>query len=274
MNAGKTDSKRTGGDLDEVRRWFDEHAADFKDVATVEHAFLWMSPEEQRRLNWFKLWHLHQGTELSLAGKRVLEFGAGHGRMAIEFSGYESYVGVDFSPNLVRIGEERLRRAGLRDRAQLVVADCFAYDGPVEAFDVVCSLGMFAYVDAEDAEAVLRKMCLHLKPGGTLFIDGHHASPLYDSIRRRRRAGRTGGSIALFGARDVERMFARVGLTGTRVIMREYPLLGELYARRNWAWALRLRNELAKVRWLNVFATNFIAIATKPDSRSTAAAGP
>ena len=254
------DTGKHGG----VRELYDENWARFKDVATVELDFLDKSAEEQYRLNRFKLWALEHGGIVPVAGKHILEFGAGHGRMAIELPVFASYIGVDLSPNLVRIGEERLAKAGLADRSRLVACDCMHYQGPEEAFDVVCSLGMFEYI--EHPELVLRKMMTHLKPGGMLFIDVHHSSPLYDPIRRLRwRMGvRIGGTRHLFSGKQLRELFHSVGLTHVRVVMREYPFLGELYARRGWSWVLELRNWLSARSWLNVLGVNCFVFGVKP----------
>lgn len=249
---------------EEIRRWYDENAARFRDAATIELAFVGMSPDQQYRLNRFKLWHLEHGSMVGLAGKRVLEFGCGHGRFALEMPGYAEYVGVDFSAELVRLGKERFDRAGLSDRARLVLSDCLGFDGPPEYYDVVGSLGMFPHVD--DPEAVLQKMASHLRPGGILFMDGHLSSPIYYPIRRLRWLFRrpTGGISRLYTEQEIRSMFARAGIGDVRFIVREYPLLGTLYARTGWSWPLSLRNALSRRRWLNRFATDFFAVGTKP----------
>ncbi|HJU64110.1 MAG TPA: methyltransferase domain-containing protein [Gemmatimonadaceae bacterium] len=249
----------------QVRQWYDENAERYRDVVALEHAFTELTPEQQSRLNHFKLWHLEQDQSLSLAGKRVLEFGAGHGRLALEMQGYAEYVGVDFSVELVRIGRERLARAGLSDRARLEAADCLEYEGPANHFDIVCSLGMFAYV--EDEQKILRKMAHHLRPGGVLFFDGHIASALYDPLRklRWRFSTPTGGTSRLFRHRELAQLFRGAGITDVRIVMREYPLLGDLYARRGWDWALGLRNSLAARPWLDFLATDFLAVGRKPE---------
>jgi SAM-dependent methyltransferase len=229
----------------------------------IEQAFVDMPSQEQHRLNHFKLWHLKHDQSVSLLGKRILEFGCGHGRMAIELQGYESYLGVDFCADLVRIGQERLVQARLTDCAQLVVADCLTFEGPKEYFDVVCSLGMFAFV--EDVESMLRIMCFHLKPGGILFIDCHHASPLYNTIRhwRWRWAKPSGGVSRVFSKQAISSLLTDSGLTNIRIIMREYPLLGNFYARQGLEWVLMLRNQLAKRSWLDFLGTDFFVIGNK-----------
>jgi SAM-dependent methyltransferase len=249
---------------DHLRQWYEANALKFKDAVAIEQAFVGMTTQEQHRLNYFKLWHLTHDPSVSLLGKRILEFGCGHGRMAIELQGYESYLGVDFCADLVQIGQERLVQAGLTDRAQLFVGDCLTFEGPQEYFDVVCSLGMFAFV--EDAKSMLRIMCGHLKPGGTLFIDGHYASPLYNTIRhwRWRWAKPSGGVSRVFSKHEITALLTANGLTNIRIIMREYPLLGDFYARQGWEWALTLRNQLAKRSWLNFLGTDFFAIGNKP----------
>lgn len=238
----------------------------FRDAGAVEFRFLGRSPSAQRRLNRFTLWALEQPDFVRLDGMDVLEFGAGHGRLPMAFPSVGSYVGVELSENLVRLGRRRLDRAGLSDRAQLVAGDCMRYDGPEAAFDIVCSLGMFAYVP--DAEAVLRKMVYHLKPGGRLFIDALHSSPVYNWIHRLRVSTglgqKKGVRRSLFSRGELRDLFHRVGLTDVRVLMREYPVLPSLYADRKQDWALDLRNWLAHTPWLDVLGTVYFAFGTKP----------
>jgi len=263
MDMSKDRERPLDSKTEQHRKWCDANALKFKDAAAIEQAFIEMTAQEQYRLNRFKLWYLEHDNTVPLLGRRVLEFGCGHGRMAIELQGYESYLGIDFCSDLVRIGRERLVRAGLTDRAQLVVSDCLAFEGPKEYFDVVCSLGMFAFV--EDPTAMLRKMSFHLKPGGTLFIDGHYASPLYNAIRRWRWrwAEPTGGISQVFSKSNLHSLFTNSGLSNVRILMREYPLLGDFYARRGWEWALGLRNQLAKRSWLDFLGTDFFVIGNK-----------
>jgi ubiquinone/menaquinone biosynthesis C-methylase UbiE len=250
--------------MEQHRKWFDENALKFKDAAAIEKAFTKMTAQEQYRLNRFQLWYLEHGSVAPFLGKRVLEFGCGHGRMAIELQGYKSYLGIDFCSDLVRIGLERLAHAGLTERAQLVVSDCLTFEGPKEYFDVVCSLGLFEFV--EDPPAMLRKMYFHLRPGGTLFIDARHASPLYNGIRRWRWrwAEPTGGISQVFSKSELHLLFTNSGLSNVRILMREYPLLGGFYARRGWEWALGLRNQLAKRACLDFLGTDFFVIGNKP----------
>jgi cyclopropane fatty-acyl-phospholipid synthase-like methyltransferase len=259
----RKDRELLNSDTGHLLKWYDQNALKFRNTVAIERAFVEMTAQEQYRLNHFKLWHLEHGSLVCLQGKRILEFGCGHGRMAITFKGYESYLGIDFCADLVRIGQERLARAGLLDRAQLIVSDCLTFEGPKEYFDVVCSLGMFAFV--EDPQAMLRKMCFHLKPGGTIFIDGHYDSPLYRGIRRWRwrREEPSGGISQVFAKSHLHSLFMNSGLPNVRIFMREYPLLGDLYARRGCEWALWLRNELAKRAWLDFLGTDFFAIGNK-----------
>jgi SAM-dependent methyltransferase len=250
----------------QLRKWYANNAADFEYATAIQSnkVFTKLTPEEQYRLNEFKLWFLEHGEVVSLQGKRILEFGCGHGRMAIETCGYDSYLGVDFCDELVCIGQKRIAQAGLSDRARLVTSECLAFEGPKEAFDIVCSLGMFEFV--EYPEATLHHMCAHLKPGGVLFIDGHHSSPLYDLVRRwrwRRTLERGGIPKRGFTVAQLFSLFESVGLTDVQIWMKEYPFLGMLYARQGWRSVLELRNEMAKRPWLNVFATGFVAIGKK-----------
>jgi glycosyltransferase 2 family protein len=255
------------GDIEGVRQWYDDHAAEFENASTIEARFIRLDPDQQRRLNEFNLWALRRHPALSFKGKDVLEFGAGHGRLAFEFPDFASYTGVDLSPKLVAVGGRRIARAGMADRARLVVANCLDFDGPIEGYDIVGSLGMFTHV--ADPEAVLEKMVSHLRPGGWLFLDAHHASPLYDWIRgwirsRNIRIGvATGGPVTLISAQRLRDALHHVGLRDVEAVMREYPLLDQLYARHQWNGALTLRNWLAARPLFDPFGTDLFGFGRK-----------
>jgi len=247
--------------------WYEENAAKFVDTAVVELPFIGMDAERQERLNRFKLSALGRHELVDFTAKHVLDFGAGHARLALAFPTMASYLGVDFSANLVALGEARLKAAGLDGRARLLHADCNTWQGQKDHFDIVCSLGMFCYLP--DPEAMLKSMAYHLRPGGVLFIDYRSSSPLWDPIRtlKWKLHPPTGGKTWTWQRRRTEMMFRNAGLEEIRIVMREYPLLGGLYAERKWDWPLALRNAIAERRLFEMFATEGWAFARKPLSR-------
>jgi SAM-dependent methyltransferase len=257
----------SGSRTEALRDWYDRHAETFRSAATIERAFLRLPPEAQRRSNDFKLGFLDPGGRVDLTGQRVLELGCGHGRLAIERPVFAEYVGVDFSEALVRIGRERLCAAGLEDRARLVVGDARTYEGVAASFDVVCSLGLFEFV--EEPERVLANMVRLLRPGGSLFFDVHVASPLYDPIRRwrwRRAEARGAFPKRSFGIDEARRLALDAGLVDPEIRMTEYPVLGDVYVRTGARWALRFRDALAAHHGADVLATDAVVIARKPSA--------
>ena len=247
----------------EHKEWFDANAATFADTTAVETLFRELSRDAQRRLNHFKLYALANERLVDWRNRDVLEFGAGHGRFAVELGGYRSYVGVDYSSKLVALGRERFARLGLQTRARLEVADCLSYDGPAAAYDVVCSLGILPYLD--DLDAVVGKMAYHTRPGGVVFADFKHGSPLYAPLRRA--AGlraQTGGISVTHTKSELERAVGNAGLVDIKFVMREYPFLGKWYAKHGWEWPLRIRQALAHRPIFDLFALTGFVVARKP----------
>jgi SAM-dependent methyltransferase len=237
-----------------INQWYDDHAQEFADADVIELPFVGKSREWQDRLNRFKLWAIDHEGHVDLNGKHVLEFGAGHGRTALAYPGVASYLGVDYSRNLVELGNKRLERAGLGDRAKLVVGDVGSFDTS-ERFDVVCSLGMMCYFP--DPAPVIAAMARFLKPGGSLFFDFRNDSPIYSQVRRVKWifSAPTGGTTYLASARRVVDAMAGQGLTDVRVIGREFPLIATRYADSGAPWLLSLRNRLATSGLAPYFAT-------------------
>lgn len=261
----ETDS---GVSKDINKKWYDENASFFKNSIAIEHDFLNIDQEAQIRLNYFKLWHILNSGQVSFKGKNILEYGCGHARMAIEFKDYNTYTGIDFSEELVKIGEKRITDAGLSQRARLIVSDCLKFDAPKESFDIVCSLGMFSNIT--EPAPVLEKMYAYLKPGGVMFIDWHHSSVLYNTIRyikqRKELQQKKIYTKKFFTETEVRNLFLTIGLTNIRIFMREYPFLGKLYARSGFKIFLNIRNALSMISLFNVLGTDGIAFGYKPVS--------
>ena len=249
----------------EIRAWYETHAHEFADADAVELAFVGQSREFQERLNRFKLWAVDREDLVDLEGKRVLELGAGHARLAFAYRAMAAYTGVDTAHNLVALGNARLRDAGLSDRARLFYGDANSFEIPERDFDVVCSLGMMCYIP--DPRPVIENMVRYLRPGGTLFYDFRVASPVYSTIRRIKWALHppTGGKTFVIRPIDAQSMLRECGLVDVRIRLREFPLLAERYAGGGSDWPLSLRNSLADSTLARPFATEAWIFATKPE---------
>ena len=105
---------------DAIHRWYDDHAHEFAEADVIELPFVGKSREFQERLNRFKLWAVDHGGIVDLSGKHVLEFGAGHGRLALTYPDMASYTGVDYSKNLVELGNRRLEAFALGQKAYAI----------------------------------------------------------------------------------------------------------------------------------------------------------
>lgn len=257
--------RRSANQNPSIQNWYDDHARSFENADAIELTFIGLSEVSQQRLNGFKLHAVEH--YISMKGKNVLEFGAGHGRTALAYPEMASYKGVDYSRNLVDIGNRKLEKAGLSSRAQLVHSDVLSYSDAPDKYDVVCSLGMMCYF--EDAALPVRKMVSHLKPGGDLFFDFRVDSWLYRGIRRVKWAlsPPTGGYTYMLRAAEVRTLLPKLGLIDIRIVSREFPVLAGQFAK-GQEWPLSLRNRMAESEVARTFATEAWVFARKPAKRT------
>ena len=118
-------------------------------------------------------------------GARLLEVGAGFGRLADEYAGYASVVLFDASQALLDAARERL---GTDERFTLVLGDAHHLPFEDASFDtVVCVRVMHHFVDPE---AVFSEFARLLKPGGSLvmeFANKRHLKAIARWATRRQR---------------------------------------------------------------------------------------
>lgn len=109
----------------------------------------------------FKLIHDYQP-------KKILDFGCGSGDSTTELAalGYD-VVGIDVSPDLIALAEERARLDGVVDRAKFLAVDGTTATLPAAAFDLVLVQAVLHHVDLAES---LRTLAHVLVPGGHVII--------------------------------------------------------------------------------------------------------
>jgi ubiquinone/menaquinone biosynthesis C-methylase UbiE len=105
---------------------------------------------------------------------RVLDLGCGIGNILIALAERFEFIhvplGVDVSPDLIRIGEREVAKAGLRDRIGLQVAPATRLPFEDAAFDVVLTSHVLKHLDEEALLTGFREVARVLRPGGRFLL--------------------------------------------------------------------------------------------------------
>lgn len=125
---------------------------------------------------------------LPAAGHRLLDLGAGFGRLSEFYQGYEEVVMLDYSRSLLRQARERLERAGREGRIKYVAASF--YDMPLAsgAFEAAMMVRVMHHV--ADVPALLSQVGRILAANGTFvveFASKRHLKAIARYLLRRQR---------------------------------------------------------------------------------------
>jgi ubiquinone/menaquinone biosynthesis C-methylase UbiE len=108
------------------------------------------------------------------AQDRVLDLGCGIGNILIALAERIDFihppVGVDVSADLIRIGEQELAKAGLRDRIGLQVAPATRLPFEDGAFDLVLTSHVLKHLDDDALLSSFREVARVLRPGGRFLV--------------------------------------------------------------------------------------------------------
>ena len=108
------------------------------------------------------------------AQDRVLDLGCGIGNILIALAERTDFIhpaaGVDVSPDLIRIGEREIAKAGLRDRIGLEVAPATRLPFEDGAFDVVLTSHVLKHLDDEALLTSFREVVRVLRPAGRFLL--------------------------------------------------------------------------------------------------------
>jgi len=119
---------------------------------------------------------------LPSAGRRLIDIGAGFGRLSEFYTGYEQVVLLDYSRSLLRQAQQRL---GRNERFVYVAASFYALPFADNAFDAAMMVRVMHHV--EDVPALLGEMARVLAGQGTFaveFANKHHLKALLRYLRR------------------------------------------------------------------------------------------
>jgi ubiquinone/menaquinone biosynthesis C-methylase UbiE len=115
------------------------------------------------------------------AQDRVLDLGCGIGNILIALAERIDFIhpaaGVDVSRDLIRMGEQAIARAGLRDRIGLQVAPATRLPFEDGAFDVVITSHVLKHLDDEALLASFHEVARVLRPGGRFLLWEFEKSP-------------------------------------------------------------------------------------------------
>jgi SAM-dependent methyltransferase len=129
---------------------------------------------------------------------RVLELGCGEGMNLLPLAERlpkSQFVGVDFSPRQIEVGE-KARQAAKLENAQLICADLRTYEVAPGAFDYVIAHGVYSWVPDEVKDRLLAICARALAPAGVayVFYNVHPASGLIGGLRAILRADLAGAA--------------------------------------------------------------------------------
>ncbi len=116
-------------------------------------------------------------------GQHVLEIGCGHGNFARHLVDRERYMGIDISPESVRLVQETLCK---QPNMNALVADitdvAFTEKFPDHSFDTVISLNVFEHIE-NDVLAIQNARSV-LRPGGVMILVVPSHQWLYGTMDR------------------------------------------------------------------------------------------
>ncbi len=157
-------------------------------------------------------------------GTRLLEVGAGFGRLAAEYAGYDEVVLLDASEPLLGAARERL---GTDSRFRIVVGDAFRLPFPDATFDAAVCIRVVHHF--EDPRPAIRELARILRPGGTLVLESANRrnvrAILEYVLRRGVPSPFARGSVVYAAARPTRSFFRvqhRAGRIGTPAASRRW----------------------------------------------------
>jgi ubiquinone/menaquinone biosynthesis C-methylase UbiE len=182
------------------------------------------------------------------AGKRILDFGCGHGIFSVTPAKQGAHViGVDISPRSLAFAHRRSTREQVSRRMQFCVGDCERLPFPDRTFDIVMSCGVLSCLNLRSGVTEVARV---LRPDGrAIFVDTLGHNPVMNLRRKwaKWRGHRTDWTtqhiLTVPDLRIFEQQFSHC-------TVRPFDLATLLLARCSWHGQRLLKTAAALDRWM------------------------
>lgn len=120
-------------------------------------------------------------------GGSILEIGSGTGRVALALAeAGHAVVGLELSDAMRAVAQQKAERAGVAARVEFVAGDMRHFKLDRHFGLIIVPLNTFLHnLTLDDQLATLRRIKLHLKPGGLLVLDCFNPDPAQAADDRR-----------------------------------------------------------------------------------------
>jgi 2-polyprenyl-3-methyl-5-hydroxy-6-metoxy-1,4-benzoquinol methylase len=221
----KTDETR------QIAKYWNDIANDFDAIYTGNKGPIargldrWLRRDIYQRYEWVMS---QAGPSPDLRGMRICDIGCGSGRFVTSLAKRGAQVtGVDFAPEMLKLGAQLAEKGGVADRCKFVLSDVIDWQTD-EQFDLVIAIGFWDYV----ADPVPRLQVIRRLTRKTFLSAWPRAGTLRAAIRKVRLKA-DGCPVYFFTLAQAEDYLQRAGF---RVETRE--ILGQLHCIRSSAVAI------------------------------------
>jgi 2-polyprenyl-3-methyl-5-hydroxy-6-metoxy-1,4-benzoquinol methylase len=182
----------------------------------------WLRRDIYQRFDWVMR---EAGSSADLHGLTVCDVGCGSGRFVASLAKRGAQVtGVDFAPEMLKLGAQLAEEQGLADRCQWVLSDVLDWK-TTERFDLVIAIGFWDYV----ADPLPRLQVIRSLTKSTFLSAWPRAATVRSAIRKVRLKV-DGCPVYFFTLAQVQDYLQRAGFR-----VESHEVLGQLYCVRSTA---------------------------------------
>ncbi len=146
MNGTATKTKTD--ETEQIAKYWNDIAYDFDAIYTGNKNPLsrsldrWLRRDIYQRFEWV----MREAGPADLRGMKICDIGCGSGRFVASLAKRGAQVtGVDFAPEMLKLGAQLAEKEGVADRCKFVLSDVLDWK-TTEQFDLVIAIGFWDYV--------------------------------------------------------------------------------------------------------------------------------
>jgi 2-polyprenyl-3-methyl-5-hydroxy-6-metoxy-1,4-benzoquinol methylase len=135
-------------ETEQIAKYWNDIASDFDAIYTGKKNPIsrgldrWLRRDIYERYEWV----MRQAGPPDLSGMKICDIGCGSGRFVASLAKRGAQVtGVDFAPDMLKLGAQLCEKEGVADRCKFVLSDVLDWKTS-EKFDLVIAIGFWDYV--------------------------------------------------------------------------------------------------------------------------------